>query len=380
MINDMRKPPYLWQHPETGYYYVVFYDGLLSERKRRESLKTKDLNTARDRLYLWQDKRYKEEVLGTREVGLPLGQAVDEYLALYAKRNKPASVHRYRNALDNVLDFVGDTLLVGSLTVKDLADYQLHRVIEADKRTVDYEIDVMRAFLNWCRKRNWVRGNIASTEYLERLVKDSASQDEKRIFTDEELKVLLEPQEGRYWQLCFVFNTLYYTGMRIGELGHLTVKDLDLRKREIQIREKTVRVPIWSRKENRNMVREVKWSPKSHEKRIVPIEARLEPLLRQFMERRTDNIYGLLFLSERGNQVTDHVSREIHKLTGKKDVSVHNLRHAHISHALNRWGRHPSVVQRWVGHKDLKTTMQYLHVSLEDLHREAGKTGEAVSP
>ena len=79
--------------------------------------------------------------------------------------------------------------------------------------------------------------------------------------------------------------------------------------------------------------------------------------------------------NERGTQITDHISRQIKTVTGKDDVSVHTFRHTHISHAVNRWGRHPSVVQRWVGQKDLNTTMQYIHVSAEDLHREALKTG-----
>ncbi len=118
-------------------------------------------------------------------------------------------------------------------------------------------------------------------------------------------------QEGEYWQQYYQFATLYYTGLRIAELGHLTVKDVDLGKREILIREKKIRVPVWNAAAKVNEVREVHWSPKSYEKRVVPIEARLEPILREFKEKRTDNIYGLFFLSERGNQVTDHLSRVI---------------------------------------------------------------------
>ena len=139
---------------------------------------------------------------------------------------------------------------------------------------------------------------------------------------------------------------------------------------EIHIRDKALKVPVW-----KQSVREIQWTPKSYERRIVPIEARLEPIRREFQEQRTDDIFGLYFLSERGTQITGRSSRKIKTVTDKKDVSVHTFRHTHISHALNRWGRHPSVVQRWVGHKDLKTTMQYIHVSVEDLHRETLKTG-----
>ncbi len=225
----------------------------------------------------------------------------------------------------------------------------------------------MRAFLNWCRKRAWVRENVADNEHLQRLIKAGHTKKEKRIFTDDELTTLLTLDGSLF---PFIFNQLYYTGMRMGELSHLQLTDVKLNRLEIHIRDKTLKVPVWNQ-----AVREIQWTPKSYERRIVPIEPRLEPILRQFQEQRTDNIYGLYFLSRLGNQITDHISRQIKTVTGKNDVSVHTFRHTHISHTVNRWGRHPSVVQRWVGHKDLNTTMQYIHVSAEDLHREALKTG-----
>ena len=64
-----------------------------------------------------------------------------------------------------------------------------------------------------------------------------------------------------------------------------------------------------------------------------------------------------------GVQVNDHLSRSVKLVTGKKDVSLHTFRHTHISHAMNVWGRNATVVQRWVGHKDLQTTQQYVHVA-----------------
>jgi site-specific recombinase XerD len=61
---------------------------------------------------------------------------------------------------------------------------------------------------------------------------------------------------------------------------------------------------------------------------------------------------------------------DIKVLAGKEDVSVHTFRHTHISHALNRWGRNVSVVQKWIGHQKLETTQLYVLVSTDDLHRE----------
>ena len=165
--------------------------------------------------------------------------------------------------------------------------------------------------------------NVADQEHVDRLVK-AESKKEKRTFTDDELRVLLFQQESVYWQYYFIFNTLYYTGLRIGELSHLRIKDIGVGRLEIHIREKTLKVPVWDHAKKKISVREVQWAPKWCEQRAVPIESRLEPILQEFQKQRTDNISGLYFLSQRGCQVTDHISRQIKSLTGQAGcVSSH---------------------------------------------------------
>ncbi|MDA2937162.1 site-specific integrase [Acidobacteria bacterium AH-259-A15] len=375
--NAMRREqPYLWQRPKNGVYYVIHYTDPPGRIKKMESLKTKDLSTAQDKLYIWKQQRLLEQQAGIRHVGLPLEDAIREYLRHHEKRYKPVSTRRYRNAFDNVLSFLGNEFPLGSLQARDLQDYQLDRVVYAEKTTVDFELGVMRAFLNWCKRRAWVHANVADHEHIERLVSGKKpSKKAKRIFTDEELKILLTPN-NLYWQYYYAFYFLYFTGCRIGELSHLRAKDVSLRKLEIRIQEKTLKIPLWNPRQRKVIASEVHWTPKWYEERTVPIEDRLAPVLREFHERRVDNIFGIYFLGPRGTLITDHISRQIKQLTGKNDISVHTFRHTHISHALNRWGRHATVVQKWVGHKHLKTTEGYVHVGIDDLHREAKKTGK----
>ena len=44
------------------------------------------------------------------------------------------------------------------------------------------------------------------------------------------------------------------------------------------------------------------------------------------------------------------------------EIGLHQLRHAFCSHALMA-GVDPRTVQKWMGHRDLKTTLRYAHVS-----------------
>lgn len=306
-------------------------------------------------------------------MGITLGDAAKEYLRHFAKRNRPNSVSRYRKALDHFEGFVGADLPLNSLDVATVQDYQLHRSPQVEPRTVDYEVDVLRALLNWYRRRRWVRENVASKELVERLYRPTGKESEaRRVFTDEELRLLLDYDDPKWPDAGAILATLYYTGMRIGELGHLTRKDVRLGKRLVRIRSKELRVPVRGKRDPQ----QVEWVPKWGSERVIPIEERLAPVLERFERVRQENIWGLYFMSRTGYQVSDHLSRLIQSITKKKDVSVHTFRHTHITHALNRWGRNPSIVQRWVGHRDLATTQRYLHVGIDDLVREAGKVGE----
>jgi site-specific recombinase XerD len=65
-------------------------------------------------------------------------------------------------------------------------------------------------------------------------------------------------------------------------------------------------------------------------------------------------------------------------------VKLHQLRHAFYSHALMS-GIDPRTVQKWMGHKDLKTTLRDAHVSpdhekaaIEQLNYGAPDSGDML--
>ena len=115
-----REQPYLWKRPKNGVYYVIYYTDPPNVQKRMETLKTRDRATAQDRLYIWRQEKLLERQTGIRRVGVPLVDAVKEYLTHHGKRYKPTSTHRYKNALDNILEFLGKELPIGALQAKDL--------------------------------------------------------------------------------------------------------------------------------------------------------------------------------------------------------------------------------------------------------------------
>ena len=57
------------------------------------------------------------------------------------------------------------------------------------------------------------------------------------------------------------------------------------------------------------------------------------------------------------------MSRVVHQLGFTKVVSVHTLRHSYATHLLEA-GVNLRLIQQYLGHSSLNTTMVYLHLTM----------------
>ncbi|MEM3317040.1 MAG: tyrosine-type recombinase/integrase [Metallosphaera sp.] len=140
-----------------------------------------------------------------------------------------------------------------------------------------------------------------------------------------------------------LISLLLDTGLRSSELLSITVGDLDLQERTIRVRE-----------------------TKNGEERIVFFTARTASLLNQFIRKtkRGEN--------ERVFEITYQALYKLVKRLGKKTgiswLRPHILRHTFATNAIKKGAPLP-VVQRLLGHKDIKTTQIYTHLMTDDLKR-----------
>ena len=101
---------------------------------------------------------------------------------------------------------------------------------------------------------------------------------------------------------------------------------------------------------------------KNYESRRIPINEALAEALRRH-PRRLGSPY---VFGNRDGQPYDNIRKALNSAAKRAGieggVKLHQLRHAFCSHALMQ-GIDPRTVQKWMGHKDLKTTLKYAHVS-----------------
>ena len=148
---------------------------------------------------------------------------------------------------------------------------------------------------------------------------------------------------------------LYGTGIRIGELVALDVRDLELAAREIRV------------------------MGKGRKERIVPIPEQARRALGAWLDlRRGPGVMSEpLFISlrpRREERPRRLAAREAHRILGERAVRSslservhpHRLRHSYATHLLDM-GADLREIQELLGHVSLSTTQKYTAVSIEHL-------------
>jgi integrase/recombinase XerD len=149
-----------------------------------------------------------------------------------------------------------------------------------------------------------------------------------------------------------ILETLYGTGIRLGEAVRADVSDLDLREGVLLVR-----------------------SGKGKKDRVVPVEGRAAVALGIYLTdvrpELLKHMDAALFLSRDGGRLSMVGLRAMVKRHGQVigvHVYPHMLRHTCATHLL-RGGADIRHVQELLGHRSLATTALYTRVAIEDLHQ-----------
>lgn len=150
-----------------------------------------------------------------------------------------------------------------------------------------------------------------------------------------------------------ILMTFYSCGLRLQELLHLQPKDIDSDRMRIRVR-----------------------AGKGGKERSVVLAVTLLEVLREYF-RQFRPTHWLFFADKPEHPVHPRtlqrmVSEAARRAGLSKPVTPHLLRHSFATHLLEH-GTNLRYIQELLGHRSLKTTMLYTHVSREAL-------GQVISP
>ena len=184
----------------------------------------------------------------------------------------------------------------------------------------------------------------------------------------------------KYYEVVYI---LFHTGMRISEFCGLTLKDIDLENRTVNIDHQLQRT---SKMENG-----IKPTKTNAGTRVIPMTKEVTEMFRAIIQDRpeykVENVVGgytgFLFLDKNGmSLVAMHWEHRFNSMVGRyneiykvqmPNITPHVCRHTYCSN-IAKSGMNPKTLQYLMGHSDIAVTLNvYTHVGLEDAEKELQK-------
>ncbi|SUM36892.1 integrase recombinase [Mammaliicoccus fleurettii] len=270
----------------------------------------------------------------------------------YEKQFSNHTLNAYQLDLNEFNAFLqSEHLSLDSFEYKDARRYLAFLYDKGHKRTsVSRKISTLRSLYQY-----WMSVDGEIQNPFVQLVHPKKEHHLPSFFYEEEMEKLFKTlDDGKKTNIRdrVILELLYATGIRVSELVHIKINDIDLNYSFVKV------------------------LGKGNKERIVPFGEYCQSAITDYLEsfRNQLNIdHDYLIVNMRGQAITERGVRyalnEIVKRTqGVYHIHPHKLRHTFATHLLNQ-GADMRSVQSLLGHESLSTTSQYTHVTKDQLRK-----------
>lgn len=344
----------------NGYYYIFFNDELTGKRKKI-SCKTKSKSEAIKFVsYLKsnQSKQSQGQNLQKSQVQY-LTDLKTEILKYVLVNMEKSTCQIYSRVLNDMKRIFGNKP-IRLICPKDIEEYKSIRSKEVKPATVNIDINTMKAIFNIAIRLGWTDINP-----VKNIRKMSIPEKENLCFSDEQINLILNNADD---EMRNVIQLGLLTGCRLNEIANLQWKDVNLKDRILTIRNK----------EN--------FKTKTGRIRDIPISDKLNDLFYSMLngdKASAENVLLMfnpseyIFKNPKGYKYNkDIISKrfkdKLRKLNFNEKYHFHCLRHTFIT-SLIKAGVNINYVKEIAGHSEIRTTMNYIHISTEDLRQAVNK-------
>jgi len=288
----------------------------------------------------------------------PIVEDFVKYLAVEKNRSSN-TVRTYRTDLELFLQFASNQGLK-KLTELELNTFRLWLANQKEKgssnSTISRRSSTARVFSTWAFQKGLIDSDPAI-----RLISPKVNKTLPKVLGQKQATALmqtaanLEDEENSMalrMRDHAILEVLYSSGIRVGELTGLDIKDLDFTRCTMRV------------------------IGKGNKERVVPFGQPAKEALRSYLDESRPEFINeksgdALFVGSRGKrldtrQVRRIVTSAILRVEGAPDISPHDLRHSAATHMLEG-GADLRIVQELLGHSSLATTQKYTHVTIERL-------------
>ena len=324
------------------------------------------VNGKRKREPVSKDKKRAQLIAATKQsnlhkekYGLPLDiveASIQNLISsfLNAKRNRvrTTTMNRYQEYLDHFAKFMSDNFASKSLA-HEVRSIHIDECLQSfldnggAPKTANEELALSKQLFRYAKDNNHILVN--PTDTIRKFPVEPATA--VAFYSEQEMNLILEnsPQPWRD-----IYEFLYLTGLRNGELINLTWDNVDLENGQITIQSSG------------------RWKTKTEGFRIIPMHQKAIEILNRCPQHSGQNY---VFTNQRRQKIPDgQPYKVLAKVLRKLGIegNIHRFRHTFASHLVMK-GEPLYNVSKLLGHTNIDMTQKYAHLAPESLRKTVDK-------
>ncbi|MFA5687271.1 MAG: site-specific tyrosine recombinase/integron integrase [Bacilli bacterium] len=301
------------------------------------------LSDMSDYLNIAQMKLLQESLVKRLEYEINNDKIVEnnKYLTMYlsAKQVEGCSVRTlsyYQSTVEKMLSMIEAP--IRKITTEIIRDYlkRYQLINNCSRTTVDNIRRNLSSFFSWLEEENHILKNP-----VRRIKKIKVKTTIKEIISDEQIEVMRDACTNK--RDLAIVEMLYSTGIRVGELAKLDIKDINFSERECIV------------------------YGKGDKERKVYFDAKTKLHLKQYLDERKDGSQALFVTL---NKPFERIQisgieiriRNLGRSLGYTNIHPHKFRRTMATRAIDK-GMPIEQVQQLLGHQQIDTTMKYAMVN-----------------
>jgi site-specific recombinase XerD len=258
---------------------------------------------------------------------------------LQLKAYSASTIRTYRTEFLQLLKLLKSNP-VNELTVGDIKRYMVYAMqqIGINEHTAHSRLNALKFYFEQVLGRE---------KFFWEIPRPKKPLELPRIFNQDEIAAIINSIKNKKHKAMLMLA--YSGGLRASEVVSIKTYDIDSKRMIIFIRQ-----------------------AKGKKDRVVSLSPVLLVMLREYALEYKPDKTGYLFEGiTKGTHYSTRSLQEVLKAAKSKariikPGSVHSLRHSFVTHLIDK-GTDVTMIQKLLGHNDLKTTLRYLHTSNKDL-------------
>lgn len=276
---------------------------------------------------------------------------IDEFIKYLkiVKKHSDYTLTNYKNDLIELYQFNNNLLNLNEKDRDEYMEYLYNKKL--NRNTISRKLSSIRSFYNYLYEEGYIKKNLfkelKNPKKNLALPKYAKDNDLEKIFSIFDKTTPLGQRNS------LILETLYATGVRVGELVNIKTSDIDDYNHSIRI------------------------LGKGKKERIVFYGSYCEDALNLYLKKGYKELnkrnQEYLFLNKNGEKISERSIRNIindavRKCQIEYHISPHTLRHTFATDLLNA-GADLMTVKELLGHSSINTTGIYTHVTSEQLRK-----------